>query len=180
MHKRTFSMRKAFLGLALLASSIHATAATTFSFGSHYDFSIPDNLMSGSTIIQTEELVLKTSDARLITGYTMSSDSAEFSKEFSMLDYPAYLLNIKNIGDLKKSDKDRITEEQESTSYFYNIDKYQKFSNKKLKVYILEKQDSLQAYIVNMEAEDYILIMKFDSFPVKEAIEMIKGEYHVR
>ena len=180
MHKRIFGMRKVFFGLAFIASSLHATAATTFSFGSHYDFSIPDNLMSGATIIQTEELILKTSDSRLITGYTLSSETAEFSEDFSILDYPAYLLNIKSISELDKLDKDRLTQEKESTSYFYNIENHQKLSNEKLDVFILEKKDSLQAYIVNKEAEDYILIMKFDNFPVNEAIEMIKGEYHVR
>jgi hypothetical protein len=172
-------MRNVFLGLAFIVSSLHATAATKFSFGSHYDFSIPDNLMSGATIIQTEELILKTSDSRLITGYTLSSETAGFSEEFSILDYPSYLLSIKPISELNKLDKDRITKEKESTSYFYNIENHQKLVGHKLNVFILNKKDSLQAYVVNMDAEDYIFIIKFDGFELKEAVDLIREVFHV-
>jgi hypothetical protein len=182
MHKRTSSMlRSVITAIFLTVFSSQLLASTTLLFGGFFSFTVPESLINEAKMISLPNsgLSLKTSKGSKISAYVISPDTEKLSKDFLMSSYPEVLLGLKSDKNLSEHDKELIKAVRESYSYDYDLSEVKTFKGDTNEAFLIVNKLS-SIFFINQKNADQVLVLIFESFETKEAIEMIKGEYHVK
>ena len=85
--------------LALLGflSACTSKQTTVISYSGAFELTLPTSIFSDATIFSADELSLKTSDKKLISGLIINPELESLPKDFVLADYPQYILNLKPI-----------------------------------------------------------------------------------
>ncbi|MGB2221051.1 hypothetical protein [Neptunomonas phycophila] len=174
-------MRFIFTTLMFLTLSSQLFASTTLLFGGFYSLTIPEDLINEAKMISLPNsgLALRTSEDSKISAYVISPETENLSKNFLMTSYPEFMLGLKNDSSLSENDKEIIKAMRESYTYNYDLSSVEVFKGDTHTAFLLVNDQS-STFFITQKSADQLLILNFENFELNKAIEMIKGEYHVK
>ena len=148
---------------------------TVISYSGEFELKLPTNIFNGATVFSTDELSLKTSSGKLISGLVITGELESLPEDFNMHDYPEYIFNRKPTYSLSTEIAQKFLASTDEIKYSYGLDNLEMQSNNELKIYKLCKKDRCLAYIVKTHVKDHILSLHAEGMKNDEFNKLIEG-----
>ena len=163
--------------LALLGflSACTSKQTTVISYSGAFELTLPTSIFSDATIFSADELSLKTSDKKLISGLIINPELESLPKDFVLADYPQYILNLKPIKTLSNDLAEKFTNSAEEVNAIYGLDNVVIKKTDDVTTYSLCKENRCLAYVIKSEIKDHLLSLHTQNVSQEEFNKLLEG-----
>lgn len=143
------------MSIVFAISSCSSNEVITMSYSVVFKLRLPASYFSEGTIFYSDELALKTSSDKLISGMVISNETEGLPAEFDIRDYPPYILGIKEAG-FSPSVNESFEKSSRQLDSLYGLSNLTVEGIEGNTFYTLCKGDSCLAYIVKNSFVEHI------------------------
>jgi hypothetical protein len=152
----------------------------TLSYSAVFNVTIRSGELPGSTIFYSEELSIKSTSGKLISGKIISCESENLPVDFDIRNYPGYIFGLVEAENISPDLVRLFKNTRNEIDYVYGVDNLSVKRNKGVSYYSLCNDLMCLAYIVKESYKDHIFTLNVNGFDADNFNEFIQGEINVK